>query len=49
MADWAEKIKGLDTRTVYVYFNNDVTGYAVDNARTIRRYLEGNDGDKNQV
>ena len=44
-----EKVKGLDTKAVYVYFNNDGSGYAVDNARTIRAYLEGNDGNKKQL
>ena len=24
---------------MYIYFNNDIGGYAVDNARTIRSYL----------
>jgi uncharacterized protein YecE (DUF72 family) len=42
LADWAGKIKelagGLDT--VYVYFNNDVSGHAVKNAATLRKYLE---------
>lgn len=41
LADWAEKIAGLTTKleTVYIYFNNDIGGYALDNARTIRGYL----------
>ncbi len=42
MAEWAKKIKRLasDVESVYVYFNNDVRGYAIDNARTLRDYLE---------
>jgi len=39
---WAENIsnlaRGLDT--VYIYFNNDVSGHAVENAVTLRDYLE---------
>ncbi len=42
LAEWANKItrlaEGLDT--VYIYFNNDVSGYAVKNALTLRGYLE---------
>jgi uncharacterized protein YecE (DUF72 family) len=42
MASWAEKIAGLaaNLESVYVYFNNDVAGYALQNAATIRGYLE---------
>jgi uncharacterized protein YecE (DUF72 family) len=42
MADWAKKIKRLakNLKAVYIYFNNDVAGYALENARTIRNYLE---------
>jgi uncharacterized protein YecE (DUF72 family) len=42
MADWAKKIKGLAKKleTVYIYFNNDVSGYALDNAAMIREHLE---------
>jgi uncharacterized protein YecE (DUF72 family) len=42
LADWAKRIadlaKGLDS--VYIYFNNDVQGFAIRNAATIRRFLE---------
>lgn len=42
LADWAKRIadlaKGIDS--VYVYFNNDVQGFAIRNAETIRRFLE---------
>ena len=39
LAGWARKIKkwlirGLD---VYVYFNNDALGYAIENARTLKK------------
>jgi uncharacterized protein YecE (DUF72 family) len=42
MADWAKKIAGLarNLASVYIYFNNDVAGYALQNAATLRRYLE---------
>ena len=42
LADWANRIadlaKSLDT--VFIYFNNDVAGFAVKNAMTIRDYLQ---------
>lgn len=42
MADWAEKIQGLAGKVaaVYIYFNNDVAGYALENARAIRAFIE---------
>jgi uncharacterized protein YecE (DUF72 family) len=42
LAAWAKKIKRLakNIKAVYVYFNNDVAGYALENAGTIRDYLE---------
>ena len=41
LATWSKKIVklGQDLKTVYIYFNNDVAGYALDNARTLRRIL----------
>ena len=41
LADWAERIKKLaeNLNTVYIYFNNDVQGFAVKNAETIREIL----------
>ena len=42
LAVWAGKIarlaEGLDT--VYIYFNNDIEGFALKNAATLREYLE---------
>jgi len=42
LADWAKRIadlaKGLES--VYIYFNNDVQGFAISNAATMRRFLE---------
>jgi len=29
---------------MYIYFNNDIGGYAVDNARTLCSYLVGKAG-----
>jgi len=42
LADWAGKITGLAEKrdSVYIYFNNDVQGFALRNAETIRDYLE---------
>ena len=42
MAEWAKKIANLavDLDSVYIYFNNDVEGFALRNAVTIRDYLE---------
>jgi len=45
MKDWAEKISELvgGLEDVYIYFNNDVSGYAIENAGTLREYLEVED------
>ena len=42
LADWAGKIRDLGTNldSVYIYFNNDIEGFALKNAVTIRDYLE---------
>jgi uncharacterized protein YecE (DUF72 family) len=41
LAEWAKKIAelGEKLKAVYVYFNNDVAGYALSNARTLTRFL----------
>ena len=41
LRSWAEQIAQWDEehRDVYVYFNNDGSGYAVQNARTLKRLL----------
>jgi uncharacterized protein YecE (DUF72 family) len=41
LATWAERIAKWDAehRDVYVYFNNDAAGHAVQNARTLKRLL----------
>ena len=38
---WAKRIAdlGKTLRAVYIYFNNDVAGYAINNARTLARLL----------
>lgn len=42
LTGWAKNITELSANleTVYVYFNNDVAGYALKNAVTLRDYLE---------
>jgi uncharacterized protein YecE (DUF72 family) len=40
LAEWARKIAGLKVATAYVYFNNDIGGFAIRNAFTLRRFLE---------
>jgi uncharacterized protein YecE (DUF72 family) len=49
LADWAERIKALapNLEAVYIYFNNDVGGFALSNARTIRGYLRAEKGKQN--
>ncbi|MBI4296165.1 MAG: DUF72 domain-containing protein [Chloroflexi bacterium] len=41
LAVWAKRLGDLAPRlnTVYIYFNNDVAGYAIDNAKTMRDFL----------
>lgn len=41
---WADRIADLDARTVYVFFNNDPTGAAVRDARTLTELLVGRRG-----
>ena len=42
LAGWAKGITSLATnlKEVYIYFNNDVGGFAIENARTLRDYLQ---------
>ena len=46
LADWAKRIEQVsrDTGAVYVYFNNDLEGFAVSNARTLARKLHDPQG-----
>lgn len=41
LAKWADKLRGWEARlsAVYVYFNNDIGGHAVRNARSLRSSL----------
>ncbi len=41
LSDWAAGIAAIAEKLnyVYIYFNNDVSGFALDNAATIRDYL----------
>lgn len=38
--EWAEIIKNLDIKDVYVYFNNDYNAYAIENCRQLKDMLE---------
>ena len=40
LADWAGKIRESSASRVYAYFNNDYGGYAIKNARLLRRLLD---------
>ncbi|HEY82160.1 MAG TPA: DUF72 domain-containing protein [Dehalococcoidia bacterium] len=46
LAGWAERIADLarNLEEVYIYFNNDVAGYALKNAETLRGYLMPREG-----
>jgi uncharacterized protein YecE (DUF72 family) len=37
-ANWM-KSQAADVRAMYAYFNNDISGYALDNARTLKRLV----------
>jgi uncharacterized protein YecE (DUF72 family) len=39
LAVWAERIRASGATRVYAYFNNDRDGYAIKNARALRRML----------
>jgi uncharacterized protein YecE (DUF72 family) len=41
LADWAKRISDLakNLDSVYIYFNNDVEGFALRNAETIKQFL----------
>jgi uncharacterized protein YecE (DUF72 family) len=46
LEDWAKRIKELasssNLKAVYIYFNNDIEGHAVNNARSLIQLLEPN-------
>jgi uncharacterized protein YecE (DUF72 family) len=41
LAGWADRLRGLakGLTDVYIYFNNDASGYAVNNAKTLAGML----------
>jgi uncharacterized protein YecE (DUF72 family) len=39
LKEWAEKIKMIQARECYIYFNNDYQAYAVTNAKTLEPLL----------
>jgi len=41
ISSWAKKISdlGKSLKAVYIYFNNDIAGYAINNARTLMRFI----------
>lgn len=41
LASWARRLAGLAASEIYIYFNNDAEAFALKNAATLRRYLEG--------
>jgi uncharacterized protein YecE (DUF72 family) len=44
IATWARRIRESGAKQVWAYFNNDREGYAIGNARELRRQLEGRTG-----
>jgi uncharacterized protein YecE (DUF72 family) len=43
LTHWAERLNNLGgkLKAIYIYFNNDIEGFAVRNAKTLRAYLKG--------
>ena len=41
LANWTDKIRGSGAREAWIYFNNDREGFAIKNARELRRRLCG--------
>ena len=41
LEEWAEKIRSGGAKRVWAYFNNDRDGYAISNARMLRKILPG--------
>ena len=43
LAQWAAKIREwLKEYDLYIYFNNDASGFAIDNAKKLRHYITTN-------
>ncbi len=36
---WAQQVLSLEAETVYIYFNNDIQGFAIKNARLLKEIL----------
>jgi len=49
LADWAKRLADLaaNLKAVYIYFNNDAEAFAVRNDKTLRGYLETQEGAAN--
>ena len=47
LAPWADRIAGwqAEGRQVWVYFNNDAGGFALNNARMLKGMLHGGPGE----
>lgn len=41
LSEWAKRIRGSGAREAWIYFNNDREGFAIKNARELRRHLTG--------
>jgi len=48
LANWAKGLASLATnlKAAYIYFNNDAEAFAVRNAKTLRSYLQAQEGNK---
>jgi uncharacterized protein YecE (DUF72 family) len=44
LAEWARKIRESGAREAWIYFNNDREGFAIKNAKQLRRMLTGKTG-----
>jgi uncharacterized protein YecE (DUF72 family) len=41
LRDWAEALKKIKAKEVFIYFNNDYHAYAAGNCRSLRKFLHG--------
>ncbi len=41
LKEWAEALKKIKAKEVFIYFNNDYHAYAVGNCKTLREFLHG--------
>jgi uncharacterized protein YecE (DUF72 family) len=46
LANWAGRLTQIDSKlkTIYIYFNNDAGGAAIDNAGTMRSLIDNTTG-----